>query len=453
MKKILSFILACSIFVSCVSCVEANVRMKDMKGAEFEGFIILYQNGTREVVYPESNDNFGNFLLKMNTIRTTSPDVKDVMPNYIVRITKTANDPFYGHQGYLNFLNMPLVWDYITSSNNQYIVIMDSGVQGDHPDLANSVNTQYSYDTYTGQNRAIDDNGHGTHCAGISSGVGNNGIGISGMIWNIPIISIRIIGPSGEGTMANVFDGIDYMVNLKNQGVNITVVNCSFGGDGSFSQMYYDYFKKIHDAGIIAVCAVGNDNMNTDIYDFYPSNFTLDNIIRVGAMELNTTKADFSNYGAVNVDVFAPGVEIYSTYPISSYIPLSGTSMAAPVVSGLCALIKGISPNLTPQEVINIIKTNAITTPNLTGKCKTGGYINPVACIKALSPTPIVPTSTPIPSLSPSPTFTPTSSPSTSGGGGGGCNIGISNSDRILIFAPILLILLPLFDYKIKRSN
>jgi subtilisin family serine protease len=249
--------------------------------------------------------------------------------------------------------------------------------------------------TWDADTDPMDTDGHGTHCAGLIGAVGNNGIGLAGVAWaGVEIMALRFI--DGTGSLSDEVLCMDY---ARLRGAK--VINASFGQDGGTSQTETDAIARLNSSGVILVAAAGNggtdgvgDNNNGST-PFYPASYTNGNIIAVGATDRNDNKANFSNFGATAVDLFAPGDNMYSTRTGSdtSYSSGSGTSFAAPVVSGALALLIAEYPSDTvAQRVARVINTNAVDViPGLSGQCVTGGRLNlskllPAADIGSLAP-------------------------------------------------------------------
>ena len=201
--------------------------------------------------------------------------------------------------------------------------------------------------------------GHGTHVAGIIGAQGNNEIGISGVAWNIRLVSLRVFDSNGYGYLSDVKRAIDFATNE-----NIPILNYS----GGSSSDHNGCKKAIENYPGLFVCAAGNDNQDNDSHGYFPGNYNFDNLISVGAININGNrptslqwqvdengKPQGSNYGATTVDIFAPGDTIVSTVPTSvyskGYVRYEGTSMATPHVTGVAALMLSINPNLTPQQI------------------------------------------------------------------------------------------------------
>lgn len=205
---------------------------------------------------------------------------------------------------------------------------------------------------------------HGTHVAGIIAGVRNNDIGIEGIADNIKIMTIRAV-PDGDERDKDIANAIRYAID---NGAHI--INMSFGKDVSPNQKAVEEaIKYSEEKGVLLVHAAGNEGKNIDKEQRFPSNRymgtnkQIPNFINVGASDQkldNTLIASFSNYGKKNVDVFAPGVDIYSTIPDNRYKPNSGTSMASPVVSGLAAILMSYYPSLSALQVKEIITKSVV---------------------------------------------------------------------------------------------
>ena len=153
----------------------------------------------------------------------------------------------------------------------------------------------------------MDEEEHGTHCAGTIGAVGNNGVGLVGVAWNVQIMGCRMHGADGTGFTSDAIICVDYAVNNGAQ-----VINASYGGD-HFLRSALDAYQRARDAGVIVVAAAGNDGRNTDDEPNYPSSYDVDNIVSVANHNRNDVLSRSSNYGAGSVDIAAPGSEIYSS--------------------------------------------------------------------------------------------------------------------------------------------
>lgn len=161
--------------------------------------------------------------------------VLSASPNYKIRLSRTPNDPYYtsGQQWGMTAIRVPTAWDRSVGSTNVYAVVIDSGIKYDHPDLTANMGTDlegnYGYDFHNGDTNPMDDNGHGTHVAGIIGAKGNNGIGVAGVNWNVKLLAVKVLGSNGSGDIYNLVSGLEYVTDQKRRGLNIRVANMSLG--------------------------------------------------------------------------------------------------------------------------------------------------------------------------------------------------------------------------------
>ncbi len=300
-------------------------------------------------------------------------------------------------------------WDTFTGSNQTVIAIIDTGVDYNHPDLiANMwinpgevagdgidndgngyVDDIYGIDPGQGDTDPLDNFGHGTHVAGTTAAAGNNGLGVTGVNWNAKIMALKVSDASIGIPLSAEIEAFNYMVTMKTiYGINIVVSNNSYGGY-SFSQAEMDAIAFTNNAGILFVAASGNDANNNDLTPSYPDSYPLDGIISVAASDNNDLLAGFSNFGLTNVDIVAPGVDILSTtYDVATgvhgYGLNSGTSMAAPHVAGVVALLAGYNPQATMDQLKSAIMLGGDPLPNLTGTSVSGARLNAAQALSLL---------------------------------------------------------------------
>ncbi|MCG1035264.1 S8 family peptidase [Polaribacter sargassicola] len=201
---------------------------------------------------------------------------------------------------------------------------------------------------------------HGTHVSGIIAASRNNGLGMNGVANNVKIMAVRVVPPGGDEYDKDIALGIRYAVDN-----GAKIINTSFGkGYSPKKEWVYEAIKYAAEKDVLIVNAAGNDGKNIDVEKTYPNDSKdlkteiTDNVITIGAMSLNYNEklpATFSNYGKINVDIFAPGVQIYSTTPENEYQKFNGTSMAAPSTAGVAALIRSYYPKLSASQVKHII--------------------------------------------------------------------------------------------------
>ena len=287
--------------------------------------------------------------------------------------------------------DLPEAWQIRNRASNVVVGVIDSGIRVTHEDLVGNlwrnpgeiagdgvdndnngyVDDIHGIDAITNTGNLIDDNGHGTHVAGTVGAVGNNGVGVSGVAWSIQLMGARFLGQNGGATS----DAIEAIAYCREMGADLT--NNSWGG-GAFSTALRNEIADDDAAGLIFVAAAGNESRNIDINFSYPAGYDLPNIVSVAAHDRQGRLANFSNYGRNNVDIAAPGVEIFSAWidNDSAYRSIQGTSMASPYVAGMVALLRTHFPNENHLETIERLYVGAITEPAFEDRMTTGGRVN-----------------------------------------------------------------------------
>ncbi|MHB8780431.1 MAG: S8 family peptidase [Candidatus Geothermincolia bacterium] len=270
--------------------------------------------------------------------------VEYVEVDQVRSISWTPNDPDYDRQWHLPSIAADAAWDVTQGSNSVILAVIDTGVAYNHGDLSANCVAGYNF-AYENSN-PYDDNGHGTHVAGIAAASGNNNYGIAGVGWNTLIMPIKVLDSSGSGYDSDVARGIRF---AADNGAH--VINMSLGG-GGFSRTMQDAIDYAYNKGVVIVAAAGNDGTNTISY---PA--AMDNVISVAALDSSNNLAGFSNYGQ-GLDISAPGVAIYSSVP-GGFKTYSGTSMATPVVAGTASLVKAVHPERGPGDITQMIMNSA----------------------------------------------------------------------------------------------
>lgn len=262
----------------------------------------------------------------------------------VYEVNSEAGDPYRAKQWYFGHINYTLTTPDKTAKKIQ-VAVIDTGINLSHPDLSEAI-INAGVDTYNNDNDASDDNGHGTHVAGIIGAISNNELGIKGMA-DVSLLPIKATCSDGTGTYSDLIEGIN--VAIAN---DADVINISMGGERHSSFLKASIEAAIEN-NIVVVAAAGNYNSTND---FYPAAY--DGVIAVASTDKRNNKVESSNYGKW-VDIAAPGNHMLSTSIDGGYVYKTGTSMAAPVVAGAVALLLQINPDLTPQEVSDILKKSS----------------------------------------------------------------------------------------------
>lgn len=289
-------------------------------------------------------------------------------------------------------INAVQAWDITTGSTNVVVAVIDTGVRYTHQDLVaqmwrnpgeipgNGIDDDengyiddiHGINAITGSGDPMDDETHGTHCAGTIGAQANGGGGHVGVTWQVRIMALKFLSASGFGQTSDALECLNYAVAM---GAKIS--NNSWGG-GPYNPALYDALVAARSAGHLFIAAAGNEASNNDLIPSYPANYELDNIISVAALDRADRLAVFSNYGQNTVHLGAPGVAIYSSTANtdSSYGLLSGTSMAAPHVTGVAALILAQTPTATYNEIRERILISTVPINAMAGRSTTGGRLN-----------------------------------------------------------------------------
>jgi subtilisin family serine protease len=367
------------------------------------------------------------------------PDVLYAEPNYLWRAHRTPNDPCFNGvttncfpvngpvSGYgggmygLNKINAPGAWERTTGDKSVVVGVIDEGIDVQHPDLApniwvNPAEGELPNGKDEDGNGLIDDNngwdfvnndrtvydgpgaddddfptdGHGTHVAGTIGAKGNNNLGVTGVNWDVSIISIKVLGPQ-SGSVSGIINGYNYAHQLRLSGVNLRVLNNSYGGPGK-SLSALDAIRRLNDVGILFVAAAGNDGLDNFIVPDYPSNYDVANVLSVAWMDSNDTRVSSSNFGARLVNIGAPGSSILSTfarttagstYERNGYAFLQGTSMATPHVAGAAALVCAANPNISLTQLRGVLAFTGDRVSGLNGITTTGRRLNVANAVEA----------------------------------------------------------------------
>ena len=322
-------------------------------------------------------------------------DVRYAQPNYIRKALAIPNDPQYPRQWHYPLINLPQSWDVATGSNTVVVAVIDTGVLLNHPDLEHRL-TSDGYDFISDPARALDGDGidpdpddpgdrstggssfHGTHVSGIIAAETDNDTGVAGVTWSTRIMPLRVLGQGG-GTEFDILQAVRYAAGLDNDSGTLPaqsadIINLSLGG-GSFSPATQEIFAEVRGAGVMVIAAAGNSASSTPTY---PAAY--DGVVSVSAVDIKKDLSWYSNFGAtidlaapggdntadINVDGFPDGVLSTCGNDTSGaiefvYCFFQGTSMAAPHMAGVVALMKAVYPALTPDELDILLASGGIT--------------------------------------------------------------------------------------------
>ncbi|HOD70986.1 MAG: Thermophilic serine proteinase precursor [Deltaproteobacteria bacterium ADurb.BinA179] len=286
-------------------------------------------------------------------------DVEYIEPNYVIEAEIIPNDWPYD-PAIWSGVDFPGAWDLIEADGSGIpvtIAVIDSGVDAAHPDLAGILTTGRDFVN----NDAIpeDDAGHGTRVCGIIAALGNNGFGVAGAAWNvdIEIMPLKFMKVNDGKTTGNLADAVNAIYHAVDNGADM--INASWGFY-SYSHSLADAIRYAESRGVMFVCSAGNKGQDNDVNDHYPSNYPFENVIAVAAMNSVGEIASFSNYGLETVDIAAPGVGIRTTDTGGGYTSwASGTSFAAPFVTAVAAMVKSLSPAISPAGMRNVLLNSA----------------------------------------------------------------------------------------------
>jgi subtilisin family serine protease len=325
---------------------------------------------------------------------------------------KHANDEMFARQWSLENIGQSgglkgadisalLAWFKTTGSSKVVIAVLDSGVDYTHRDLMSNMwlrpaglapyvddelgefNDEHGFNATDRMRDPMDDNGHGTHCAGIIGAEGNNNFGITGVNWSAQIMPLKFMSANGSGTTKDAIEAINYVIERKRAGVNVRIISASWGSTQR-SKALGDAIKRAGDEGILFVAAAGNSTEDADKRPHYPAGYDLPNVVSVAALDRNDQLAGFSNYGAKSVHIAAPGAAILSTWLNGEFREASGTSMATPTVAGVAALILSTNPKMPVKELRDRLLNSVDTLDALKGKVSTGGRVNAARAVGAM---------------------------------------------------------------------
>lgn len=249
----------------------------------------------------------------------------------------------------VSLVQAPQIWS-LTKGEGIKVAVLDTGVDPKHPDLAPNIVKGINFTT-SNPTDFVDRQGHGSHCAGIIAAC-DNMVGVVGVAPRAQLYIAKVLGDDGSGSIDAIIKGIDWAIEEQ-----VDIISMSLGCPVDPGPAFHQAFKRAHDAGIIIVAASGNENTHVG----WPAVY--EETIAVGAVDQAFGKANFSNFGN-ELDVAAPGVDIYSTYKNGGYAKLSGTSMATPMVAGVIALVESLArksgQKLSPDQIMQLIHDRSV---------------------------------------------------------------------------------------------
>jgi len=355
------------------------------------GMKAMTVNGPHTEPYDRSHDLYCEKLLKEGGVRRCSP-------NFKLKASTTPNDPHLSKQWALlgsRGIGAPDAWNSVTDATHVVVAVLDTGVDLNHPDLINNlwrnegeipgngedddengyIDDLHGINALSYAQGPSDDNGHGSHVAGTIAAEGNNGVGVSGVAWHAQIMALKFLGANGAGSLAGAVEGINYVIEQKTRGVNIRVINASWGG-GGYSEILKNAIERASNEGIMVVVAAGNEGNDNDRNPSYPASYNLPNIISVAAIGERGELASFSNRGRASVHIAAPGVDIFSTITGGRYASFSGTSMAAPHVSGALSLLLAKEPSVSIADIRTRVMESGRDLSSLTNATVSGRVLD-----------------------------------------------------------------------------
>lgn len=291
-----------------------------------------------------------------NNIKENNYDYSIVYPSFST--AKLTDEELKEMPWGIKRVNAYKAWDYTTGKDVK-VAVIDTGIDYNHTDLAS--NYVGGYNAVNASKPPLDDQGHGTHVAGTIAAV-KDLKGVVGVAPNVKLYAVKVLDSNGSGQYSWIIDGIQWAVNNK-----MNVVNMSLGGP-SGSDALKAAIDAAYKAGVVVVCAAGNDGGAVNYPAKYPG------AIAVSALDSSDKIASFSSRGS-EIAFIAPGVSVYSTYKGGGYKTLSGTSMASPHVAGLAALVIGLGVT-NPNDVKNVLIKSAVKITGLKDTEQGNGVID-----------------------------------------------------------------------------
>jgi subtilisin family serine protease len=329
------------------------------------------------------------------------PAVAYAEPNYTVEAAAVPDDPLLPDMWNMSQIEATAAWDLTTGSPDVVVAVPDSGIEYTHPDLAANVfrneidcdadgvdddqngfvDDCFGIDASNDDSDPLDDNGHGTLVSGVIGAVGNNGVGVVGVNWQVKILACKMIASNGSGALSDALECLDYIAAMKGRGVNIVAANASWV-TSEFSQALLDAIETLTQLGVLFVAAAGNSSTDVGSCPAYPAGFDTPGIVSVAATDDLDELWETSSFGGGTVHLAAPGGYhspfggILTTALNGDYDTRQGTSLAAPHVTGVAALLKAQDPFRDWTAIRNLLLTGGDPLPTLAGTTISGHRLN-----------------------------------------------------------------------------
>lgn len=376
-------LLACSLAWTTAATAEDTNKQNDrvmvyVKGQNLTNTtkeMLVTKTSTSSTIYTVDVPTGKSITEYMNELKA-QPEVVRVEPDYLLKHSYTSNDIDLDLQTHHVNIETKKAWDKTKGSTNIIVAVIDDGIDLYHEDLIDNITKPF--DIVQDSSYYIPAGEHGTHVAGIIAGKIDNYMGGSGVAPHTKIMPINVF--DGDGAYSSdVIKAIYYAVDNDADIINMSL------GNYYYSWLYQEAINYAHDAGLVIIAAAGNDATSTPSY---PAAY--EHVVSVASTTSSDYPSYFSNYGST-IDVSAPGSYIYSTLPYDQYGKMSGTSMAAPVVSGVAALIKAKEPFLTGDQIVKRL-TDTADDLGVKGKDEDYGYgrVNAAKAVNASIYAPIV---------------------------------------------------------------
>ncbi|HEU4796796.1 MAG TPA: S8 family peptidase, partial [Pyrinomonadaceae bacterium] len=328
-----------------------------------------------------------------------NPQVDFAEPNFLIsKDDLTPNDPQFNEQWALrntgqsggqfgSDINATHAWETTKGSESTVVAVIDSGIDFTHPDLVNNQWTNprpseagdvHGWDYVANSGEIKDEQGHGTAVAGIIAAEGDNSAGITGVMWRASLMSLRVLNNTGTGDVAAAVEAIDY---AATQGAH--VINMSWGTTGE-SLALKDAVERAIRRNVVVVCSAGNGGKDLTTTPYYPASYALKGLITVAGSDSSDQLGSWSNFGS-GVTIAAPGTDISTTKMGGGYWNVTGTSAAAPIVSGIAGLLKTVRGTANAQAVSKAITDGARQSVSLQGKVASAGIADASAALSKIN--------------------------------------------------------------------